>query len=211
MSRLPIPALLLAASASFAAGPPAPETGGCGGTYTVTRGDTLYSIARRCHSSVAEIARASGLADARQIEIGQRLVISGADTAKPEEDREPERTVSYNFRPGDTIYSLARWSRTSVGALIAANPGIDPHKIEIGDNVRLPPGAVSPEPARLRERGTGPGPAFAPRPLMIRQGTPVAPSPAPPPRFHSEAQRPAPAAPPRAKPEDDDGPEPEGM
>jgi LysM repeat protein len=192
---------------------------GCGGTYTVARGDTLYSIARRCRSSVIDIARASGLADPRRIEIGQRLVIPGAGAPplsaasdKPDPVREREVTLSYNFRPGDTIYSLARWSRVSVGALIAANPGINPHKIEIGDNVRLPTGAVSPEPARLRERGTGPGPAFALRPPMIgvRERMPGTPAPAPP-RVHSERQRPAPPPPRSDKPEDEDDRAPEGM
>ena len=218
MSRLPIPALLLAATASFAAGPPAPESGNCGGAHIVVRGDTLYSIARRCRSSVTEIARASGLADPRRIEIGQRLVIPGAggrpvgpDADKPEPARAPETTVSYNVRPGDTIYSLARWSRISVGALIAANPGVDPQKIEIGDNVRLPAGAVSPEPARLRERGTGPGPAFSPRQASIRV-QPVPPvAPAPPPRLRSQQNHPVLPTPRRDKPDQDDGPEPEGM
>jgi len=218
MSRLPIPALLLAASASFAAGPPAPDSGQCGGAYTVARGDTLYSIARRCRSSVVDIARASGLADPRQIEIGQRLVIPGTGAPASAESDKPrpageEVTLSYNFRPGDTIYSLARWSRVSVGALIAANPGVDPHKIEIGDNVRLPAGAASPEPARLRERGTGPGPAFVLRPpwVRVRQRVPVTPAPASPPRVHAEQERPAPPPPRRDKPESENEREPEGM
>jgi LysM repeat protein len=222
MSRLPIPALLLAASASLAAGPPAPDTGG--DIYTVARGDTLYSIARRYHSSVVEIARASGLADPTRIEIGQRLVVPGSDTpgapAEPGKE-EPAPAVAglrYRFAPGDTLYSLARWARVPVGALIAANPGVDPAKVEIGDAVRLPAGAIAPEPARLREFGTGPGPAAARRPRPASLGAhddhgPSGPPAPPPPRREHRHEGPrseAPPAPTRGKP-DDDGPAPEGM
>jgi len=124
-----------------------------GGAYVVMRGDTLYSIARHCRGNVAAIARATGLADPRRIEVGQRLVIPrGVDKA---EAAAPTAGRAYRIQPGDTLYSLARWSRVSVGALIAANPGIDPRKIEIGDPVRLPADAADPSRLRARERGVG--------------------------------------------------------
>jgi len=223
MSPKFVPVLLLVISASLAAGPPAPTPGGCGGGYTVARGDTLYSIARRCHSSVVAVAQASGLADPRRIEIGQRLVIPGSGASAVPEGAKPEpampRTVSYSFRPGDTLYSLARWARISVPALLAANPGINPSKVEIGDAVSLPAGAVSPEPARLRERGTGPGPAWArPDDVMLRSAPMMQPAvhanrprPTPPPA-RATAPPPHPAPPPRLnKPDRDEERAPEGM
>ena len=162
MSRLPVPALLIVLAAGVAAGPPAPTPGGCGRTYTVVRGDTLYSIARRCRATVVGLAEANRLNDPRRIEVGQVLVMRGPDVpfpfdpTKPEADRAPRAGLVYTFQPGDTLYSLARWARTSVGALFAANPGIDPRSVEIGDIVRLPAYAVAPGTARMRERGTGP-------------------------------------------------------
>lgn len=199
MSRSLAFASLAAVSASLAAGPPAPAPGGCGAVHIVARGDTLYSIARRCGSTVVGIAQASGLADPRRIEVGQRLMIPGESVpvAAPEPGKEEPAADSpllYRFAPGDTLYSLARWARVGVGPLIAANPGIDPHKIEIGDAVRLPTGAVDPDAARRRERG----------------GAVV-----PPPRIQPEQSRPAPPAPPgprhRDKPDEDDERAPEGM
>lgn len=129
----------------------------CGGSYTVVRGDTLYSIARRCRGSVAGIAAASGLRNPARIEIGQRLVLAGHRRRMPAAsagDRAPgEARLRYRMERGDTLYSLARWSRVGLTALLAANPGMDPRRIEIGDLVRLPDAAAPPERARSRERG----------------------------------------------------------
>lgn len=43
--------------------------------YIVQRGDTMYSIARRYHTTVWAIARANGIANPSHIWVGQRLVI----------------------------------------------------------------------------------------------------------------------------------------
>ena len=208
MSRPLAPALLLTLCA-FAAGPPAaePPAGGCGGSHVVVRGDTLYSIARRCRSTVVAIAEANRLNDPRRIEVGQVLRLSGPDVpfpfAKPEPGPAREAAGPYLFQPGDTLYSLARWARVGVGALIAANPGIDPQKMEIGDEIRLPAGAVRPEPARLRERGPPLQRAILRRYETLGPPPPRAVPTAPPPRA-------VPAPPPRRdKPEDER--EPEGM
>src|SRR5688572_11738599 len=146
MSRALAAALLV--TLAGAAAPPAASP--CGDAYRVVRGDTLSRIARRCGASVAAIARASGVRNPNLILVGQRLVIPGAQPAAVAR-REAPRV--YRMARGDTLYSLARWSRTSLPALLAVNPGIDPRKIEIGDPVRLPSGAVAPERIRARERG----------------------------------------------------------
>ena len=159
MSRAPAALLLVAlAGAAAPVAPPSCES------YRAVRGDTLSRIARRCRSTVGAIARASGLADPNLILVGQRLVIPGQTRAVAGNDRSPARSTPpsvYRMARGDTLYSLARWSRTRVPLLLAANPGIDPHAIEIGDPIRLPAGAVRPEPARVREHGA---PAASPGP-----------------------------------------------
>ena len=179
MSRPLVLALLvaLAGAAAPVAGP------SCGADYRVVRGDTLNRIARRCGSSVAAIARASGVRNPNLIRVGQRLNIPGGRTATAAAaTTRREAPGVYRMARGDTLYSLARWSRAGLPALLAANPGIDPRKIEIGDAVRLPAGAVRPEIARTRERGPAPRPAAA--------------APAPP-----RAQEPAPAPEREPKPE----------
>jgi hypothetical protein len=79
--------------------------GTCGATYEVIRGDTLYSIARLCGSSVHAIAAASGLADPRRIETGQALVIPGWRGPEPEkasEDAAPPPRPALTSPPAAT-------------------------------------------------------------------------------------------------------------
>jgi LysM repeat protein len=118
------------------------------------------------------------------------LLLAGTAHAQaPKEDG-----LVYRMIAGDTLYSLARWSQVRLPALLAANPAIDPSRIEIGDEIRLPAGAMPPGPARFRERGDGPGPAAeraSARPRELRQAPPLPPS--------------------ADKPDEEDGREPMGM
>lgn len=204
---------------------------GCGGAYTAARGDTLYSIARRCETSVAELVQENRLGSRPVLEPGQRLAIPGFEPAAPplppaRDGRwtrvrqrvpvtaplppppslaapripappgphrvrptppPPPRADGdiYHFQSGDTLYSLARWARTSLAALRAANPDVDPRDVEIGDPIRLPRGAARPEPMRLRERG---------RPAPVDTNPPAPPPPV------ARPPRPPVAAPPRPRP-----------
>ena len=206
---------------------------GCGGGFTAARGDTLWSIARRCESSVAELMQENRLGRPPVLETGQRLAIPGfaRDEASPPPTlppprARPDRMVPpappprpraaeevYHFQAGDTLYSLARWARTSLAALRAANPDVDPRDIEIGDPIRLPRGAARPEPLRLRERGRSapavvPPPPPPPPPPAARPPRPAAIRPPPPP----EPVKPAGDTDEETPGGMDDGaPEPDGM
>lgn len=175
-----IVSLLLIAAADapplpHASGRPDGPGPGCGGGFTAARGDTLYSIARRCETSVTELVQENRLGRPPQLAAGQQLDIPGfargrealvppdvdqPSLARARPDREPPlrragRNVYY-FQRGDTLYSLARWAGTSLPALRAANPGLDPGGIDAGMAVLLPQGAMRPEPMREREHARGP-------------------------------------------------------
>jgi LysM repeat protein len=211
MSRafaLPLAFFLIAAAEAaplpHASGAPAGPGPGCGGGFTAARGDTLYSIARRCETSVAELVQENDLGRPPQLATGQRLDIPGfsrmgaltppdietpvpmrarPDRAEESRDgrwvrarqrvpvRRAERDVYY-FQTGDTLFSLARWAGTSLPALRAANPELDPREIDPGMAILLPDGAVRPEPLRARERARGPAvtrPAVDLRAMPLRR------------------------------------------
>jgi spore germination protein YaaH len=50
----------------------------------------------------------------------------------------PPGTIPYVIKPGDTFYKLAQTYGISLASLIAANPGVDPNKLYIGQQIRIP-------------------------------------------------------------------------
>lgn len=63
--------------------PTPPPNTGAGTTYTVQRGDTLATIARRFGTNFAAIAAANGIANPNLIYVGQVLTINGGTTPPP--------------------------------------------------------------------------------------------------------------------------------
>lgn len=50
----------------------------------------------------------------------------------------PAGTFAYVIRSGDTFYSLASRFNTTVNAIMAANPGVNPNRLQIGQTVCIP-------------------------------------------------------------------------
>jgi serine-type D-Ala-D-Ala carboxypeptidase/endopeptidase (penicillin-binding protein 4) len=59
-------------------------------------------------------------------------------TAAPAEPREPRQERTHTVRAGDTLDGIARRHGTTVRAIEAANPGINPRRIRPGQSIRLP-------------------------------------------------------------------------
>ena len=139
-------ALLLSAGLAVPAAAQSP----CGASYTVRAGDTLYRIAQRCGTSVSALVDANDLiTNPNRIGVGWTLAIPGGSGVGAEpapaagDGGSGERT--YRVQPGDTLYGVASRLGVSLAALLAENAGIDPHRLGIGDIIRLPGGAAPPE------------------------------------------------------------------
>ncbi|RDV84619.1 DUF3794 and LysM peptidoglycan-binding domain-containing protein [Ammonifex thiophilus] len=48
------------------------------------------------------------------------------------------RLLKYTISPGDTLYRLAQRFSTTVEAIMAANPGIDPYNLQVGQVIFIP-------------------------------------------------------------------------
>jgi len=111
--------------------------------YIIRAGDTYFAIAIRFNTTVAALIAANPGVDPNALMIGQRICIPGA--APPTEC--PAGTVPYIIRAGDTYFAIAARFNTTVAALIAANPGVDPNALMIGQRICVPvtvPPAVCP-------------------------------------------------------------------
>ena len=55
-----------------------------------------------------------------------------------ESQSSPGANRTYTVKAGDSPYSIARTHGVKLEALMAANPGLDPRKLRIGQTLRLP-------------------------------------------------------------------------
>ncbi len=88
--------------------------------YTVQQGDTLFAIAVRYGTTVAEIAAANNLADPSTIVVGQVLKIPTGGTSSPEPGSGQCRYY-HTVKPGEWIWQIARDYGVDPYAILRAN------------------------------------------------------------------------------------------
>lgn len=119
-------------------------------TYTVQRGDSLYSIARKFTTTAAKLQSFNGILNAARIFVGQVIKIpTGTTTAAPPAASSTAPTspppagsnqvTTYVIQRGDRMVYIARKFNTPLNALLAVNPGLDPNKIFAGQVINIPP------------------------------------------------------------------------
>ncbi len=141
------------APAETASAPDAVAPGG----YAVADGDNLWRIARRFGVTVASLKKANAGVRPEKLRPGQRLVIPEAENAQAEARPAPGQTVTaadgataYAVAGGDTPWTVAKRFGVSVDQLLAANAGIDPKRLQIGQLLAIP-GEDAPDMAKGRE------------------------------------------------------------
>jgi membrane-bound lytic murein transglycosylase D len=122
-----------------------------GGSYTVRRGDTLSSIARRYNTTPQKLINLNELESA-EVRIGQVLVVRARETPKVDTDlkqrgaaqrKEDKHETAgaayqvYTVGPGDTLYSLARKFHVSVEELQRVNR-LPAARVNLGQKITIP-------------------------------------------------------------------------
>jgi LysM repeat protein len=151
--------------------------------HTVVPGESLYSIAAADGLSVAALAAANGLPADAALRIGTNLNIPAqsaapgsavstggttaldgdgdydGDTGDTASGAPVTPTVSgYVVQPGDTLWSIAQRTGTTVAALAAAN-GVNPHGVLRAGAV-LGAGAAAPATSSTPASSSGVGPPY---------------------------------------------------
>lgn len=99
--------------------------------YTVQRGDSLYSIARRYNTTVNEIKRLNGLTS-DLLTIGRQLLLPSSESIG-----EPKQDGTYTVKLGDTLYSVARTYGVTVDELKRAN-NLTNNILTVGQVLNIP-------------------------------------------------------------------------
>jgi len=103
--------------------------------YTIKQGDTLYMLAIRYNTTVEAIMMINPGIDPNNLQIGQVICIPETTPPPP---RCPMGSFAYTIKAGDTLYDLAIRYNTTVMAIMAINPGIDPNNLRIGQVICIP-------------------------------------------------------------------------
>ncbi len=115
-------------------------------TYTVKKGDNLWSIAKRYNVSLNELYAANGLNKNSVLRIGQQIQIPveggtatvqavSADSYQPTSFN--QESTNYTVKRGDTLSKIANQFDTSVRAIKAAN-GKTSDLIRVGEELIIP-------------------------------------------------------------------------
>ena len=74
-------------------------------------------------------------------------VVPSVETPVPNTESESGmELVEYRITAGDRLYSLSQEYGTTVNAILAANPGLDPRKLRVGKPISIPRNTVAPAP-----------------------------------------------------------------
>ncbi|HVU36604.1 MAG TPA: LysM peptidoglycan-binding domain-containing protein [Opitutaceae bacterium] len=132
-------------------------------SYKVKSGDSLWTIAKRNHITVAELAAANGLRTSVVLRPGHALVIPGrtqssarkaASTAAvapvetharvsepaPTTHRSSDKSVTYKVKPGETIGQIAKMFGVRAKDILVANAITDPRNLRAGKELVIPGG-----------------------------------------------------------------------
>lgn len=117
---------------------PTPPGPSCPGFYhTIRSGDTLWKLSQQYGVSVEAILRANPGINPNNLQVGQRICIPTGTTPTPPGPSCPNGFL-YTIKAGDTYYKLSRQFGVSIDAIIRANPGVNPDRLQIGQVICIP-------------------------------------------------------------------------
>jgi len=125
--------------------------------YTVERGDSLWSIAKKNNMTVAELAKVNSISTGTVLKPGRKLIVPGKQPAPKdlaavpaagmslpaEKTAMPARptngeSMKHSVQVGESLGVIARKYQISVGDLAAANNITDPSKVRAGQTLVIP-------------------------------------------------------------------------
>jgi LysM repeat protein len=185
-------------------------------TYSVAKGDNLWTIAKKNGVTVKQLTAANNLRSDSRLSLGQKLVIPGKAAAAPAGAEvksvvpaaaapaaAPTAATVHVVKSGESLGAIAKKYQVKVGDIATANNIADPTKLRVGQSLKIPgshSGAAKSATSTVKPAATTTKPApkaAAPAPAPV-QTPAAATAPAAAPVFTSPVLETAPAAAPAA-------------
>lgn len=117
-------------------------------TYTIQKGDTVYSIGRAYKLAPADIIGWNGLTPPYALSVGQTLTLQGVPTDAPKPPinlTPPSKTgmLSHTVQKGDTLYSIAKRHGRTPQEIMAWNGLNSPNTLQHGQQLKVAPSKIS--------------------------------------------------------------------
>jgi LysM repeat protein len=103
--------------------------------YRIRKGDTFWGIAKSCGISISALQKANPGLNPSRLKIGKPLRIPRASKSRSSYS---DPTSSYATKSGDTLGEIAIRHGTSLSKLMDSNPGLNPRKLQIGQEIKIP-------------------------------------------------------------------------
>ena len=129
--------------------------------YTIEAGDTLFTIARKHHTTTKEVLEANEMERGAMIRIGQSLKVPTNTYFPDKKKRKPVKIVKkapkkgiadYVIKSGDTIFTIARKHHTTTKELRDANGMKRNSIIRVGKKLKVPTNTYFPDGVKTVEK-----------------------------------------------------------
>ena len=142
MKRTAPRATLVAAALTAGAGMAGAQSG-CGTSYAIEPGDTLYQVSQRCDVGLTRIMTLNPNINARDLTVGQSIRLTRGTRADGQtgtnyRDGTRRGAETYRVGQGETLYSIAQAVGVSIIELLNANGDIDPADLRVGEIIDIP-------------------------------------------------------------------------
>ena len=106
-----------------------------GDVYTVQSGDNLFSISKKCNTTVADIQALNGMGNSTSIYPGQKLKVAGkAPVAEPR--KAEDGFIVHEVKKGEGLWDISRQYNVTIEDIVKWN-GLNDTKIKVGDKLKI--------------------------------------------------------------------------
>jgi len=106
-------------------------------SHKITSGDNLWTIAKKYHTSAANIARANGISEKKLLKLGDNLIIPGKGKASRSVGVQ-KTSGKYTVCSGDNLWTIAKRYKTTPEKLARANGLTEKSVLQLGDKLNIP-------------------------------------------------------------------------